>query len=160
MLLATAALFVTDPPLPSYTLASCDDPVQRSQILATDPEKVASLDGTKARSAAKEAETDALLNKLAARAQLTDEQKAEVAMKIFESPEFNAEFDKGMKLVSAMMEHLSAIMKSKEALPNCRVVVRMMQSLPEIEANADRQWEIIRKIFDDEAARRGVSLAD
>ena len=81
-------------------------------------------------------------------------------MKSFQSPEFQAEFEKGMALVGSMLGHVEAIARSKEEVPNCRAIVQMMESLPAIEANADRQWAIMRKIVDDEAARRGVTLAD
>jgi len=160
LLLATAALLAADPVMPSYTISNCNDPAMRTKILETDPEKLASIDALKSRSAAKEAELDALMTKLATRAHLTDEQKGEVAMKMLESPEFKAEFEKGMELVGTMLEHLGAIMKSKDELPNCRAIVRMMDSLPAIDANADRQWAIMRKIVDDEAAKRGISLTD
>jgi hypothetical protein len=160
LLLATAAMFAAEPGMPNYTLASCDDPAMRAKILETDPEKLASLDAMKSRSAAKEAEMDALMTKLATRAHLSAEQRAEVAMKSFQSPEFQAEFEKGMALVGTMLGHVEAIARSKEEVPNCRAIVQMMESLPAIEANADRQWAIMRKIVDDEAARRGVTLTD
>ena len=160
VLLLGAALAAADAPAPQFTLATCDDPVARDRLLNADPEDLPALATVKARSTANEARMSQLMDRLAERAKLTPEQKAEVAMGMLEAPEFKTAFEEGMALVGQMMDDVQAVLSSKDKLKNCRTLVHMMSLVPAVDANASRQWEAMRRVVEAEAARRGVSLAD
>jgi hypothetical protein len=160
VLLLGAALAAADAPAPQFTLAACDDPVARLQLLESDPEKLPAIDALKARSTENEARMTQLMDRLAERAKLSPDQKANVAMKMMDSPDFKAAFEEGMALVSQIMQDLNALVESKDELKNCRTVVHMMSLIPVVDANANRQWEAMRRVVEAEATRRGVSLTD
>ena len=159
-LLLGAALAAADVPAPQFTLATCDDPMARHALLRTDAEKIPALDAVRTRSSQNEARMTQLMDRLAERAKLSAEEKANVAMSMLDSPEFKAAFEEGMGLVSQMMADLNAVMESKDELKNCRTLVHMMSLVPAVDANANRQWEVMRRVVEAEATRRGVSLAD
>ncbi len=159
-LLLGAALAAGGAPVPQFTLATCDDPVARHALLRTDPEKLPALDAVKARSTENEARMTLLMDRLAERAKLSPEEKANVALSMLDSPEFKAAFEEGMSLVSQMMADLNVVMESKDELKNCRTLVHMLSLVPAVDANANRQWEAMRRVVEGEAVRRGVSLAD
>jgi hypothetical protein len=160
LLLAAAAVASADPSAPQFTLATCDDPVARHQLLLTDPEKLPALDALKARSTQNETRMTQLMDRLAERAKLTPEQKAEVGMKMLDSPDFKAAFEEGMTLVGQIMADMNAVAESKDELKNCRTIVHMMSLVPAVDANANRQWEAMRRVVEAEAVRLGVSLAN
>ena len=159
-LLLGAALAAADVPAPQFTLATCDDPVARGRLLQADPENMTALAAVKARSTQNEARMTRLMDRLAERAKLSPEQKSEVAMSMLEAPDFKAAFEEGMGLVSQIMDDMNSVASSTDELKNCRSVVHMMSLLPAVEANANRQWDAMRRVVEAEAARRGVSLAD
>lgn len=159
-LLLGAAVAAADAPAPQFTLAACDDPVARHALLQADPEEFPALAAVKARSTQNETRMTQLMDRLAERAKLTPAQKADVAMSMLDSPEFKVAFEEGMGLVNQMMADLNSVMESKDELKNCRTLVHMMSLVPAVDANANRQWEAMRRVVEDEAARRGVSLAD
>jgi hypothetical protein len=158
--LLLAAVAVADVPSPQFTLATCDDPVARHRLLETDPEGLPPLAALKARSTENEARMTQLMDRLAERAKLSPGQKAEVAMSMLAAPDFKAAFEEGMGLVSQIMADMNAVAASKDELKNCRTFVHMMSLVPAVDANANRQWEAMRRVVEAEAARRGVSLAD
>jgi len=158
-LLLTAALFAPYPIAPNYTLASCDDPIQRDQILS-DPEKIVSTDAIEARSHTEATGSEALMDKLAARASLSEKPQAEIFGKVSSSPEYQGVMENGRQLQQRMDEESSALKSSKDDLAACRSFIRTAETLVEIGANADRGYAIMRKIIEDEAKSRGVSLTD
>jgi hypothetical protein len=159
-LLLGVAVAAAAVPAPSFTLATCDDPVARHQLIETDSEKLPALEALKARSTENEARTTQLMDRLAERAKLSPQQKADVGLKMMESAEFRVAFDEGMALVSQIMQDMNALVESKDELSNCRTVVHMMSLVPAVDANANRQWDVVRRVLEAEAARLGVSLAD
>ena len=151
-------LFVAAAATPDFQPSSCDKPAERAAILATDPQKLPMLETIKARGVENEQKMDQLLTRLAERAKLSDEQKADVAMKMLDSPDFKAAFDDGMALMKKVMKNVEFVMKSKDAAKNCHALVDMMALMPEVDANAQRQWGIMRGIVEAEAKRLNVSL--
>jgi hypothetical protein len=159
-LLLGVAVTAADAPAPQFTLATCDDPVARHALLRADAEEFPALEAVKARSTQNETRMTQLMDRLAERAKLTPEEKANVAMSMLESPEFKVAFEEGMALVNQMMADLNSVMESKDEVKNCRTLVHMMSLVPAVDANANRQWEAMRRVVEAEAGRRGVSLAD
>ena len=116
------------------------------------------LQTIKARGVENEQKMDQLLTRLAERAKLSDEQKADVAMKMLDSPDFKAAFDDGMALMKKVMKNVEFVMKSKDEAKNCHALMDMMALMPEVDANAQRQWGIMRGIVEAEAKRLNVLL--
>jgi len=159
-ILIGTALTVADTPAPQFTMADCDDPAARRKLLATDPEKLPALEALRSVTTQNEARMDKLISRLAERAGLTPEQRSEMAIGMFESPQVKPLFEEGMGLANQMLADVDAIVGSKDELQTCRTIVHLTSLVPAVDANANRQWDALRGLVEAEAKRQGVSLAD
>jgi len=159
LFLAALALAAAAPPeLKGFTPATCENPEARKALLANDQEEPLFARAMRQRTEDNQKKMDVLIERLAERAKLNPEQRAEVAFSLIQSQEFEAALKEGLDGVKDMFGDLEQVMKSKDERGNCLLIVNMMARLPAIEANADKQWAIMEKALRAEAARRGVSL--
>ena len=159
LLLAMLLAAQPTPESSAYTLATCDDPSAREAMLAAGPDGFPIFRAVKDASRANDARMTRLLDRLTERARLTPDQRAGVAISMVEDTRFKAAFRQGATLLEKVMTTIMT-MTGKDARADCRAVIAMSGDLPAIEANAQQQWDAIRRVLEDEAKRRGVSLAD
>jgi hypothetical protein len=158
VLTALAFAFATPVEFEHFTPATCEDPARRSALLSANMEEPAFMTAMKKKSAEQEARMDLLLGRLVARARLTPEEKARIALDLMKAPGFEQAMNEGLSLVSDMFASLGKIAGGKDERTNCLLLVELMGKLPAIEANADRQWSIMEQALRGEAAKRNVSL--
>ena len=159
-LLMTAAALMSAAPmeLKNFTPAACEEPATRTAILESNASEPLFIAAMKQRSSENERKVDALMARLAVRARLTDEQRAQVALDLLKAPGFEAAMKEGFAIVEEMLSDLGKVTRNKDERANCLTVVSMLAKLPAIEATADKQWRIMEGALQAEAQRRGVSL--
>ena len=159
ILLAFALAAQAAPTTPSYTLATCSDPVARKAMLAGGPDNFPLFKALTDQSAANKERMTRLLDRLTERAKLTGEQRRGVVLNMLGDARFKSALAEAGPLLEAAMATMVK-MTGKDEANDCRAVMEMAASLPKFEANAARQWEAMRLVLESEATKRGVSLAD
>jgi hypothetical protein len=146
---------VSLPPLPPVIdPAACDDPAQRSQIVAQDGAIQQAFDRSRIAldiyNSQKEAEMDERLAAL----NLPPKERARFALSMLEHPRFAAAMAESGALIQDIMTQLTTIMGSTDEIANCRAAAKISALSPAIFAKTDAQWTIMAELVADEAARR------
>ena len=145
---------------PIFDRAVCSDAGKRAAFLKQyeDPEDIPALAAIKKTAEQNEKRMTARLDRLAERARWSAEQKADFAMKLLADPAFAKPMEEAATILERMMKRLESLMAEKDEARQCTIVADMLDDLPAISANAERQWAAIDARINAEATTLGLSL--
>ena len=139
----------------------CGDAAKRDAFLKNwNPEAVPVLVEIKETGRRNEERMTAKLDRLAERAKWSAEKKSSFTMELMADPEFEKQFNDAIKILSTMMEKLSAIAAEKDEAKQCQTAADMFDMMPAVTENAELQWRAMSNAIDAEARRLGISLED
>lgn len=139
------------PQVPVISASRCDEPADRQKIISGKGIERAKPSVAREYNSAWSTYLEARMNYIG----MTEQERAEMANSVLKSDEFQAIQSENQGLVGQMFRQVEAIGAAKDDLAKCRAIAGLTATLPPIIANAERQYMLMDKRLDAEAAKRG-----